>query len=68
MIAALKNSDIPPKAGSVKEMVDELEYSLYDRLGHDGSNHNHMICMSFTCDKDAYEKLNFTAVAGKTDN
>jgi len=53
----LRNSDIPPKAGSVKEMVQELEGSLADRLGPDGANHNSMVCMSFTCEKAEYEKL-----------
>ncbi len=57
MIAALKNSDIPPKAGSVAEMFEEYEANLLDRLGPDGRNHNSMVCMSFTCDKAEYEKL-----------
>ena len=65
MIAALKNSDIPPKAGSVAEMFEEYEANLLDRLGPDGRNHNSMVCMSFTCDKAEYDKLG--AAANDTD-
>lgn len=64
MIAALKNSDIPPKAGSVSEMFEEYEANLLDRLGPDGRNHNSMVCMSFTCDKAEYDKL---GAAGASD-
>ena len=44
-------------------MVEELEVNLYNRLGDDASNHNSMVCMSFTCDRDAYEKVNAAAPA-----
>lgn len=60
MIAALKNSDIPPKAGSVSEMLDEYEATLADRLGPNGPRHNSLIEMSFTCDKALYESLSGT--------
>ena len=55
-MAAIGNSDVPPKAGSVKEMVAELESSLRNRLGPDG-NDNSMVYMSFTVDREAYESL-----------
>ena len=60
-MASIRNSDVPPKAGSVNEMVTELEHCLRNRLGPDG-NDNSMVCMSFTCDRLVYDRL-----AGATD-
>ena len=50
------NSDIPPKAGTVKEMFGELEHALDQRRGSDG-NHNSMVEISFTCQADVYNLL-----------
>ena len=44
----MNNSDIPPKAGSVNDMIGELENALEKRHGSDG-NHNSMVEISFTC-------------------